>query len=58
MPDLRDQVLELDVSRMHQGDLEAMDVQVRETIACEHAGRAVVVGVDVRDHEAAQLSRA
>src|SRR5438067_2146425 len=47
MPHLLDEMLELDVARMDEGDLEAVDVQVGAAFAGERSGRAVVVGVDV-----------
>ncbi len=57
MPHLLDQMLQLDVARMDQGDLEAMDVQVGQPGPCEDARRAVMVGVDVGDDQAAQATR-
>src|SRR5256885_9211154 len=53
MPHLLDEMLELDVARMDEGDLEAVDVQVRAAFAGERSGRAIVVGGDVCHDEPA-----
>ena len=39
---------------MDQRHLQAVDVKVGAAWTGQHAGRAVVVGVDVRDEQAAQ----
>ena len=47
VPHLLDQVLELDIPRMDERDFEAVT-------ACEASRRAVMVGMDVRHHQATQ----
>ena len=50
---LAHEVLQLDVSGVYERHLEAMQVQVGEARAREDAGGAVVVRMDVGDHQAA-----
>ena len=57
-PHLVDQLLELDVARIHQRDLEPVDVQVGQSGSAGECARGpVVVGMDVRDHQRAQPLR-
>ncbi len=58
MADLGNQMLQLDVARVDQWDLEAMDVQVRKPIACKRAGSTIVIGMNMCDDQAAQTLRA
>src|SRR4029077_12188424 len=51
-------MLELDISGLHERNLEPMYVEVGATFARERPGGAVVVGMDVRDHELAEPSGA
>jgi hypothetical protein len=47
-------MLQLDISGMDKRHLEPMQVQVRKSFACEDAGGAVMIGMNVRDNEPAQ----
>ena len=51
---LEHQVLELDVTRVDERNLEAVQIEVSAVRTGEDAGGSVVVGMDVRHHQPAQ----
>ena len=55
LADLGDQLLELQVAGMDHRHLEPVHVELGPGLLLEHAGGAVVVGVDVGDDQPAQL---
>ncbi len=55
---LLNEVLELDVARVDERDLEAVQIEVGAAVARQRAGGAVVVGMDVRHDQPADPSRA